>query len=43
MVDYVSGVKDCGIKVIIVGVGGVAYFLGMIVVFISLFVLGVLV
>lgn len=41
--QYVEQVVDCGIQVIIVGVGGVVYLLGMFVVKICVFVFGVLV
>lgn len=34
---------ECGLKIIIVGVGGVVYLLGMIVVKMILFVIGVLI
>lgn len=43
MFEYVEIVRERGIKVIIVGVGGVVYFLGMMVVKIILLVIGVLV
>lgn len=43
MFEYVEIVKEWGIKVMIVGVGGVVYLFGMIVVKIILFVIGVLV
>lgn len=43
MFEYVEMVCECGLKVIIVGVGGVVYLLGMVVVKINFFVIGVLV
>lgn len=43
MVLYVQIVYKCGVKVIIVGVGGVVYFFGMVVFLILFFVIGVFV
>lgn len=43
MYEFVKFVKSVGFKVIIVGVGGVVYLFGMIVVFILLLVFGVFV
>lgn len=43
LVEFVESVVDEGFSVIIVGVGGVVYLLGMIVVYMYLFVFGCLV
>lgn len=43
MFDYVEKVCECGLCVIIVGVGGVVYLFGMLVVKIMVLVFGVLV
>lgn len=43
MFEYVKMVEERGIEVIIVGVGGVVYFLGMMVFIIMFFVIGVFV